>query len=80
MGERSFGWAPLVAAIVILGFAFVLPIEQRVAGTLLAVCATMVLLATTPSSRLLRAVLEQKGPRFLGRISIRSICGTGPCW
>ncbi|MDB5544875.1 MAG: hypothetical protein JWO64_2024, partial [Hyphomicrobiales bacterium] len=41
----------------------------RVPGTLLAVGATVILLAMTPSSRVLRSALEHKGPRFLGRIS-----------
>lgn len=68
MGKRSFGLAPPGAAL-ILAIAFVLPIEQRITGTLLAVCATMILLATTPACHVLRVGLEHKGLRFLGRIS-----------
>jgi peptidoglycan/LPS O-acetylase OafA/YrhL len=65
--ERA-GPLPLGAA-ALIGFTFFLPLEQRVLATLLAVAATAVLLASTPSSRVLNSALTYPPMRFLGRIS-----------
>ncbi|MDB5641028.1 MAG: acyltransferase [Hyphomicrobiales bacterium] len=58
-----------LAATAVLAVTFLLPLEHRVPATLLAVAATAVLLATTPSSRALDGVLTTPVLRFFGRIS-----------
>lgn len=60
--------APLLAVIVLAG-AFLLPIEQRIAGTTLAVAATAVLLVATPASAPLNAALMLPALRWIGLIS-----------